>query len=174
MGWNVKKINYDLEYLNIISSIDSNPHFKKIIDKKHHGKSRYLHSKRVSYLSYKIARFLHLDYQKTAKAGLLHDYFIEENNHFKDKLKSFFKHSSIALDNSKKIIYLSPKEENIIASHMFPLSKDIPLYLESIIVNVVDKTISIEELTITTSNYLYYKAKRISLILFILINLYKK
>lgn len=174
MGWNVKTYNYDQKYIDIIKYIDENDEFKKIVNKKHHGKSRYNHSKKVSYLSYRIARFLNLNYQETAKAGLLHDYFTEDNLHLNDRIKSLFKHPNIALNNSRKLFKLSKKEENIIISHMFPLSKNIPTYFESWIVNMVDKIVSLEELTLTTSNYIQNKTRKLTMIIPLLINFYKK
>ena len=56
------KHNKDLDYLNIINDIIKNEKFMKIKECRHHGITRLEHSIRVSYYSYKIAKFLKLNY----------------------------------------------------------------------------------------------------------------
>ena len=65
----------DIEFKNIISSIESNEEFQKLKNIKHHGITRYEHSLRVAYYSYKVTKLLHLDYKDTTEAALLHDFF---------------------------------------------------------------------------------------------------
>ena len=66
----------DLQYMSIVNNILNNEEFLKIKKIEHHGISRYDHSLKVSYYSYKIAKILHLDYEQTAIGGLLHDFFL--------------------------------------------------------------------------------------------------
>ena len=49
----------DIEFKNIISSIESNEEFQKLKNIKHHGITRYEHSLRVAYYSYKETKLLH-------------------------------------------------------------------------------------------------------------------
>ena len=120
----------DFEYLNIIKSIINNNEYKE-------------HSLRVSYYSYKVAKLLNLDYKETAIGGLLHDFFITDNyNKVNKKVSSTFKHPKIALSNANEIFNITEKEQDIIVSHMFPIVlNNVPKYLESWIVSIVDKVV---------------------------------
>ena len=51
----------------------------------------------------------------------------------------------VALENAKKITTLTSKEENIIASHMYPVGGKIPRYIESVIVDLIDNYVSLKE-----------------------------
>lgn len=132
----------DIEYNIIVDDILKNDIFNKINDIEHHGTTRMKHSKRVSYYSYKICKLLHLDYISAARAGLLHDFFISDNNrNKKERLKSTFIHPKEALKNANKYFDLNPKEQDIIITHMFPININIPLYMESWIVSTIDKIV---------------------------------
>lgn len=136
----------DIEYLELIKNILSNEEFNKIKDIEHHGTTRYTHSLRVSYVSYKITKLLHLDYKEVARAGLLHDFFIsDEERTFKDRFLSTFTHPKYAVENSCKYFDLSEKEKDIIGSHMFPIYYSIPKYAESWIVSLTDKVVGTYE-----------------------------
>ena len=139
-------LNKDKNYYKIIKDIEKNPKFKLLKYCKHHGTTRYDHSQKVAYKSYKIAKKLNLDYVSTARGALLHDFFIEEDlSKNKQKLSMFF-HPYNSLKNSRKYFKLNKKEKNIIISHMFPtLPHKIPLYKESILVSIIDKIIATEE-----------------------------
>lgn len=142
----MNKIQKTDDYFNIISDILQNKEFKQLGNIEHHGVTRFDHSLKVSYYSYKIAKKLNLDYYKTARAGLLHDFFLEEKNKsIKKSFKSLFIHSNEAVKNSQQFFSLSKKEINIIKSHMFPLGISIPKYKESWIVSTVDKVVATEE-----------------------------
>ena len=83
----------DMKYYNLVYDIINDNEFKKIDNCVHHGISRFDHSCRVSYYSYKVCRILGLNYKEVARAGLLHDFFLSENITKKDKMKSMFVHS---------------------------------------------------------------------------------
>ena len=150
------------EYDILIKDILNNKEFIKIEDMPHHGTTRLIHSKRVSYYSYIICKILRLDYVAAARAGLLHDFFMNENNMKKrTSVTSLFTHSKKALKNSSKIVYLNPKEKNIIVSHMFPLGVHLPTYLESWIVQGVDKVVGTYEFIEKISAQMYIKKEYI-------------
>ena len=130
----------DLEYLNLVNDILENNEFNKLTEIGHHGLSRLEHSIKVSYYSYRITKKLNLDYESTARAGLLHDFFIT-NKKFKvkERAKSFYMHPKYSLENSSKYFELNKVEKNIIESHMFPIYIKIPKYIESWTVSFVDK-----------------------------------
>ncbi len=145
------------EYDILIKDILNNKEFIKIENMPHHGTDRLTHSKRVSYYSYIICKILRLDYVAAARAGLLHDFFMNEKDMKKrTSITSLFTHSKKALKNSSKIVYLSPKEKNIIVSHMFPLGIHLPVYMESWIVSTVDKVVGTYEFLEKLSVRMYY------------------
>ena len=91
-----------------------------------------------------------LNYKEVARAGLLHDFFLSENNTNKDKMKSMFVHSKKSLKNSESLFYLTDREKDIIYTHMFPLNvARVPKYMESWIVSLVDKCVAIYEFSCT-------------------------
>ena len=136
----------DSEYFNIIDDILNNDKFKKTADCKHHGLTRMQHSLKVSYYSYIIAKKLKLDYRAVARAGLLHDFFVENDLDGKKKKFSVFFHPYKSLENSVYYFDLNDMEKDIIISHMFPtLPHKVPKYLESWLVSFVDKTIATYE-----------------------------
>lgn len=158
----------DIEYLELIKNILSNEEFNKIKDIEHHGTTRYIHSLRVSYVSYKITKILHLDYKEVARAGLLHDFFIsEEERTLKERFISTFTHPKYAVENSCKCFDLSEKEKDIIESHMFPIYYSIPKYAESWIVSCTDKVVGTYEFGMKFKYKFSYAA---NLLLIILLN----
>ena len=139
----------DLQYMSIVNNILDNDEFVKIKKIEHHGISRYDHSLKVSYYSYKIAKVLHLDYEQTAVGGLLHDFFLSpENRTQKERLKSVFTHPKQAVAMARTQFELTKKEEDMIRSHMFPINLSVPKYAESWIVSLVDKCVATNEFAI--------------------------
>ena len=153
---NINEHISDVSYYNIIRDILTNEEFNKTKEIRHHGYNRYDHCIRVSYYSYKIAKLLKLDYISAARAGLLHDFFLEKNNEAKlgKKIKTLLAHPKKAAELSKKYFDINEKEQNIIESHMFPVSLQVPRYLESWIVDAIDDLIAVNEAWRTTSGSL--------------------
>ena len=154
------KYQNDREYLLIIDNIINNQEFSKMSNIKHHNTTRLNHCLKVSYISYKIAKVLHLDYEDIARGGLLHDFYNEEIRNcekIKDKVLLFStKHPDEAVINATNNFSLNDKEINIIKSHMFPVDYRIPKYAESWIVSLVDKVLSIGEFSKKFSYKLTY------------------
>lgn len=136
----------DTEYSQIINHILINEEFNKIKTIEHHGVTRYDHSLKVSYYSYKIAKLLHLDYKEVARGGLLHDFFLSsEKRDSKERFISTFIHPKKAVQKSLEHFDLSEKEIDMIRTHMFPINLALPKYAESWIVSLVDKGVAIVE-----------------------------
>lgn len=136
----------DLQYMSIVNNILDNEEFLKIKEIEHHGISRFDHSLKVSYYSYRIAKALRLDYEQTAVGGLLHDFFLSpEDRTQKDRIASVFTHPKLAVSMAKSQFDLSAKEEDMIRSHMFPINLSVPKYAESWIVSMVDKCVAANE-----------------------------
>lgn len=151
-------INEDIEYLSIVDEILNHKEFEKTKNIKHHGLNRYDHSVRVSYTAYRVAKFLKLDSRATARAGLLHDFFLVNNKKisFREKMGTLVNHPRYAVRYSEKFFKLNEKEKDIIRNHMFPISPTlIPKYAESWVVNIVDTLVAFYE-------QLYVKNKLLS------------
>lgn len=157
----------DREYMNLVSDILYHNKFEQIKDITHHGLNRYDHCVRVSYYSYKLAKLLRLDYEKVARAGLLHDFFLEGNDHvgIKNKISNWINHPKKAVENSKNYFDISDKEEDIIASHMFPVALRAPRYLESWFVVLIDDAVSIYEAVNIRSKQISYSLNFLFVIL---------
>ena len=140
-----------IEYYNIVYEILKSEEFQKRRQYKHHGNiSVYDHSIRVSKLSYIVAKKLNKDYKSAAIGGLLHDFYYKPWQENKIKCPFFQKHGFVhakqARDNSYKYFLelMNDKLDDIILRHMFPLNKIPPKYVESWIVTVADKYVSLE------------------------------
>ncbi len=137
----------DKEYTDIVRDILNNNTFLELKKYKHHGDNRYEHCIRVSYYSYKLAKKLHLNKKACARAGLLHDFFLVNNQElsFVKRVKVLFMHPKYAYINSCKYFTINKLEKNIILSHMFPIGIYVPIYFESIMVDLIDDYMSIYE-----------------------------
>lgn len=148
----MKKANKEKkEFQKLIKEIIENHEFQKRKDFPHHGKeSVYDHSLKVAYLSYIIAKKLHLDAKSAAIGGLLHDFYTTPWT-TAPKAKKFkeshgFIHARQAYENANREFpeYMSVKIKDIITKHMFPLNIRPPRYAESWIVTCADKIISMK------------------------------
>ena len=147
----------DPNYYEIIKDIIESDLVQSMDKYIQHGNTTTLrHCITVSYLSYRIAKKLDLDFVSVARAGLLHDFYLydwhdlpKEKNLFK---KHGFTHPKKAFENANKYFKMNEIEKDIIVKHMWPLTlRSIPKYRESVIVSLVDKYLSTKE---TVSPYL--------------------
>lgn len=147
------------EYYEIVKEILDNKEFQKRKEYMHHENSSvYDHSLSVSILLYIWAKKWHLDYKSAAIGGLLHDFYDKPWQSKEHKLESktkkgFFKqhgfvHASEAARNAKLFFphLINPKIDNIIRRHMFPLNIHPPKYIESWMITLVDKYVSLDVL----------------------------
>ena len=134
----------DQEYLDMLNDITNDEEYQKLKCEKHHGINRFEHSMRVAKRTYIVTKRRKMNYKEATRAAFLHDYFFSFQT-TTDNIKGAYKHPIFALENSKKRYQLSAKESNIIRSHMFPLSKELPRSREAWIVTRVDKSIALYE-----------------------------
>ena len=132
------------EFHRIVKPLLDNCPFEETKKSKHHGITRYEHSMRVAYFSYIVTKLLRLDYKETTEAALLHDFFTDEVKE-KNGIARLRQHPSCAVENAKKYFELSDKQEDIIKTHMFPVTFTPPKDIESWIVDLVDDVASIYE-----------------------------
>ncbi len=105
------------EYKEITNDILNDKNFIKLKDDNHHGSNRYEHCKRVSYLSFLIAKIFKGNTEEAAVSGLLHDFFNGVTNSTDDI--SYLTHPYTSAINAKKYFNINENEENIIKTHMY-------------------------------------------------------
>ncbi len=132
------------EFNYIVRDIKSNEEFMKTKSKAHHGINRYNHLERVAFYTFIVTKCLRLNYIEATRAAFLHDFFIDDVEHM-STIKALRRHPRCALDNSKKYFDLTPLQEDIILTHMFPVTFTPPKYFESVIVDVIDDIAGIYE-----------------------------
>ncbi len=141
----------DKEYYEIVKPIVESLEFQRRKSFEHHENcSVFEHCVEVSYLAYKWAKKLKLNYHDVAIGGLLHDFYYKpwkENVMRKDPFfkQHGFVHAREALDNSIKCFpeIVNERISDIILRHMFPLNIHPPKYPESWIVTLADKKVSL-------------------------------
>ena len=142
----INRIYNNKEFMNYTSFILEHKEFIKTKNIVHHGDTRYNHSLKVAYLSYKISKGLKCDVLSATRAATLHDFFLErDDRNIATEAKMIVNHPSIAKRNAINYFGVSEKEQNIIESHMFPFSTVAPKSKEAWIVSFADKIVSIVE-----------------------------
>ena len=128
-------------YLSCVEDLLSTRQVESMKQWRHHlSVTTYDHSLFVSYMAFRLARRWGRDYRMAARMGLLHDlYLYDSHDRSAHPGNQCFDHPAAALRNARALVELSPKEENIISSHMWPLSKTMPRSAEAVIVSAADK-----------------------------------
>ena len=148
--YSVETILKDEKYVKIVEYFLNHEEFQKRKTFLHHGKTTvFEHSLQVSYLAYRVAKRMKADPVIAALGGLFHDFY--DDDWHKVRKRPFFKkhgfvHAKEASLNVEKHFpeILNKRTRNCIARHMFPLNPIPPIYVESWIVTIVDKYISME------------------------------
>lgn len=139
------------EYDDLVRDIMADAQFVQLKRFFHHNSSIFDHAVRVSRSSYRVSCFFGLDRRSTARGALLHDFFLYDwRKHdvpdlAKEKFHGFA-HPGIALKNAERRFDLNAIERDIIVKHMWPLTLTPPRYLESFVVTLVDKAVTVSEL----------------------------
>ena len=119
-----------------------------------HGKTTVLkHCKNVAYYSLLLAKKLDekfnisFNYNNLIIGAFLHDLFLYDW-HEKDKSHRLhgYRHPLTASINAKRMCHINEEVEEIIKTHMWPLTlRKIPLSKEAFIVCLVDKILALKE-----------------------------
>lgn len=142
----MNKIYNDKEFMLITSSILSNKEFLKTKSIVHHGNTRYNHLVRVAYTSYVLSKVLGCDINSATRAAALHDFFlVRDDKNILTSAKMLIEHPLLAKENAINYFGISEKEQNIIESHMFPISNVMPKSKEAWIVTFSDKLVAMLE-----------------------------
>lgn len=157
------------EYRKITDNILYNENYQLLKKDNHHGTNKYDHCKRVSVLSFLLAKLFRGNKKEVARAGLLHDFFFGTRGAKEEN--SYLKHPFTSSNNAKKYFNASEKELDIIKSHMYHhalfkslnpfindedfnyLKENKPKNKESIIVCIADLLVSIYEVGIYKIRY---------------------
>ena len=136
-----------MEFEIIVEDILNNDKFKSLSRELHHGISRYEHSLRVAKYSYNVATILHMkNYKEITRAALLHDFYDDVDLGNDTPYERLYTHPHTAVVNAKKYFELNETQENIIESHMFPMSKTLPKSKEAVLVSLMDKSAATYEM----------------------------
>lgn len=135
----------NIEFADIAKDVITKDKFQSLRYDPHHGITRYEHVLRVARITYKLSKLFKEDYVSATRGALLHDYFNDNEYHETSGIKKGSLHPMIALNNAKREYELNSIEENVIASHMYPMGKIKPNCKESWLVTSVDKGVAIYE-----------------------------
>jgi len=134
----------------ILRELEANPQVARMKEYIQHGRVTTLeHGERVARMSCRLNRTLHLraDEGALARGALLHDFYlydwhkVNENNWLHG-----FRHPERAARNAALYAGAGEKEQEIIRSHMWPLTlTHIPRSREAWLVCFADKWCSLEE-----------------------------
>ncbi|HAG70386.1 MAG TPA: HD family phosphohydrolase [Lachnospiraceae bacterium] len=144
-----KKVrSFSAEFCELIGELRDHKDYVRLKDYIQHGNiSTYTHCLRVAKRSFDLARKLgiRINEKEMLKGAMLHDYFLYDWHDHGDKLHGYH-HPHIALKNARRDFGLTEREQNIIQSHMWPLTiTHLPRCREAVIVCIADKICSIEE-----------------------------
>ena len=111
-----KEYEKDEKYYRCVKDILDNPSFQMMSQFIQHGTtSTQAHCIQVSYLSYRIAKKLDLDFYTAARGGLLHDLFLYDWHTHKQETGNRFHgltHPRVALKNAEREFLLSRAEND--------------------------------------------------------------
>ena len=135
---------YDREWLACVSDLLGDEAVRSMAALPQHrpGFSCYDHCLLVSYLSFALCRRLGWHSWDAARGGLLHDFCLYDWTAGKTVSAwwhHLWGHPRTALRNAEVRFLLTPRERDIIVSHMFPLSLSPHHCREAWVVGLMDK-----------------------------------
>ena len=139
----------------------------------HMDTTRFQHSINVAYYTFLICRKFNLKTEEATRAALLHDLFLYNWRENKEEGWHPSTHPKKALENSQRLVEVTPIMEDCIVKHMWPMTLKTPKYKEGWVVTSMDKycaaleCISQSSRKLKTSNAVMYLC---SIIPFITIN----
>ncbi|KLU59027.1 hypothetical protein CEB3_c50470 [Peptococcaceae bacterium CEB3] len=143
-----------LAFQELVQDILDHPEFKQLTAFPHHKPfTVYDHSLHVAWLTYTCSVRLRqvlpsLDSRSATRGALLHDFFLYDWHLPRPDGKHWhgLRHPRTAYQNADRCFCLSTKEQDIILSHMWPLTPRWPRSLEAFLVCITDKVATVGEL----------------------------
>ncbi|MCR5350286.1 MAG: HD domain-containing protein [Acholeplasmatales bacterium] len=140
-----------MEFKDYLEEFIKNEKYKELKKYISHGKTTLLnHSINVAYLAYSYAikkKNKNYDIKSIVRGALLHDFYLYDWHDKNHKRPHGFFHPKAAYENAIKYFDVNKIEENIIKTHMFPLTLfKIPKYKESRLVQKMDKKATFMEI----------------------------
>lgn len=140
----------------ILEKYDRHPDVQRMREYIQHGSvTTYQHCKNVVIVSFWLNRRFHLKADETSLVvgAFLHDFYLydwHKKRSFHGMKRLFemhgFSHPGYACANARKVFDITPKEQDIIACHMWPLTfRHIPSCREAVIVCLADKYCAVVE-----------------------------
>ena len=140
----------------ILEQYDHHPKVQEMREFIQHGDvTTYQHCKNVVLVSFWLNRRFHLGADETTLAvgAFLHDFYLydwHKQGSFRGLRHLFemhgFSHPGSACVNAQRVFGITKKEQNVIASHMWPLTfRHIPTCREAVIVCLADKYCAVVE-----------------------------
>ena len=134
----------------ILAQYDQHPEVQRMREFIQHGDvTTYQHCKNVVLVSFWLNRRFHLGADETSLAvgAFLHDFYLydwHKRSSFRGLRRLFemhgFAHPGSACVNAERCFAITRKEQNIISSHMWPLTfRHVPTCREAVIVCLADK-----------------------------------
>ncbi len=143
----------------IIAFLSENTRFDETKNFIQHGNtSVYTHVISVAKKSIELAEKYNLkvDMDSMIRGALLHDYFLYDwHDGKRERWIHGFTHPYTAYKNATSELKLNKIEKDIIIKHMFPLTVIPPRYLESWVVSLADKIVTVRE-TLNPKENNYY------------------
>ena len=133
---------------DLIGEISRDPRTLQMKDFVQHGKvTTYDHCLSVARASYRLGKLLHLKMseEELVRGAFLHDYYLYDWHHHDGRWHGLT-HPDEAARKAEQDFSLTPKEKNIIESHMWPLTPlKLPRSKEAALVCIADKACSLKE-----------------------------
>ena len=140
----------------ILAQYDQHPEVQRMREFIQHGDvTTYQHCKNVVLVSFWLNRRFHLGADETSLAvgAFLHDFYLydwHKRSSFRGLRRLFemhgFSHPGYACVNAQRVFHITKKEQDIIASHMWPLTfRHVPTCREAFIVCLADKYCAVVE-----------------------------
>ncbi|MCR5417885.1 MAG: HD domain-containing protein [Lachnospiraceae bacterium] len=139
------------QFWNTFTELREDPMVRSLQKYPNHRVSNlYDHSSRVALCAYDLSHRFRwdVDGEALAKGAMLHDFYMyrawgNRGIKYKDHLLG---HPMVALENAREHFELTGKEENIITSHMWPLTPwQVPRSKEAFLVQLADKVCAFGE-----------------------------
>ena len=130
------------KYLSLCTDLLCDEKVKSMANYRHHKSiTTHYHSVYVSFYVMRVCDKLHVSHEREiVRAALLHDFYLYEWYTEKHEENHIFYHPKESVKNIEAHFgALTPRQKNMVLSHMFPTSKVMPRYLGSWILTLTDK-----------------------------------